>query len=122
VSLHVTFSRRPDDDTEHARAYLATVRSGRTDGRCSPRFHLRWWSGKSLPEPTAEDVFAYLAAEAPAAHLTFDEWCAEFGFNNDSITAFRAWDACRKATLSLVRLLRSEHMTLDEFIEEWSEQ
>lgn len=46
--------------------------------------------------PTAADVLSCLLMDARAAGSTFEDWCADLGYDSDSRKAERVWDACRK--------------------------
>lgn len=122
MSLDVIITRRPALDTEHSNGYLATVLARRGNLAQSPRFHLEWHHGNALPEPTAADILTHLAFEVGAYSESFDEWCADFGFDNDSIKALRAWEKSGHYVKSLRRVVGASGSDMASFLNEWSEQ
>ena len=58
--------------------------------------------------PDAMNVFYCVAIDARSASYTFDEFCAELGYNNDSIKDRRTYKACKKNSAKLLELLGEE--------------
>jgi hypothetical protein len=54
--------------------------------------------------PSTADVVSALAGDASGALESFDEWCANLGFSNDSIKALETYRACQKTRDALVKL------------------
>lgn len=55
--------------------------------------------------PSVADVIYSLASEAGAMTTTFDEWCSDFGYNNDSLGALNTYIACQRNGTKLVRVI-----------------
>lgn len=55
-----------------------------------------------------------------AGQCTFNEWCGEFGYDNDSIKACDTYDACQKTHDQLHRLFTREQLAkLRELMEDY---
>ncbi len=63
-------------------------------------------------EPSAADVLSCIISDARAGEQTFEEFCSEFGCDNDSRKAERTWGACSAMAPKVRRLLGDD---LDEF-------
>ena len=55
--------------------------------------------------PTTADVLACLLSDASNASETFEEWCLNFGFSDDSMKAMETYRACQKTRSALQRFL-----------------
>ena len=60
--------------------------------------------------PTTADVLACLLSDASGASETFEEWCLNFGFSDDSMKAMETYRACQKTRPALQRFLGTELM------------
>lgn len=58
--------------------------------------------------PVAADVLHSLLLDGQAAHMSFDDWCGEYGYDTDSMKAFRTYEACCKVGRDLERVLTRE--------------
>lgn len=68
-------------------------------------------SGKN-PEysvPTLYDVLACLTKYDPG---TFEDFCSEFGYNTDSVTARKTYDSVREEWLNMERLFSAKDIEL----------
>jgi hypothetical protein len=48
-------------------------------------------------------------SDAQAGEQTFEDFCAEFGYDPDSRKAEKTWQACRLVTKNMKRLLGKEY-------------
>lgn len=81
---------------------------------CTFEFNLRpsnvYWtyfsqgSAHTSP-PTREDVLDCLATDCQSAESTFEDWCAELGYDSDSRKAEAIYNACRKERVELTKFL-----------------
>lgn len=57
--------------------------------------------------PNVATILDSLASDTASAEScdTFSSWCSEFGYSNDSRTAHRTFQACRRSAKDLRRLL-----------------
>ena len=60
-------------------------------------------------EPTAEDVLECLLSDASSSHESFEDWCADLGFDADSRKAERTYRIVQRQTKKLSRLLDSHY-------------
>lgn len=44
--------------------------------------------------PNAAEVLYSLLSDADAASMTFEEWCSEFGYSDDSLRALNTYNKC----------------------------
>lgn len=54
------------------------------------------------------DVLACLLSDASNASETFEEWCSNFGYSDDSMKAMEIYRACQKTRAALQRFLGPE--------------
>ena len=70
------------------------------------QYTIDFWQGTGITEdPTAAGVLDCLLSDANGGEMTVDEFCGEFGYDNDSRTAERTWKQCGKVREELQRLL-----------------
>lgn len=71
---------------------------------------------KAKAVPTEYDILACLTAYIPE---TFEEFCWEYGYDNDSIKAFKAYMACQEEYINLRKVFTTEQLKeLKENIQE----
>jgi hypothetical protein len=65
--------------------------------------------------PTISQVLSCLLSDARAAneHSTFESFCSEFGYDEDSWTAERVYRACQECSAALRRILGEDYDRLD---------
>lgn len=58
--------------------------------------------GKTKPKkPAVADVLYSLFMDASATDYNFNDWCAEYGYSDDSIKAMNAYKACLETAQAL---------------------
>lgn len=68
----------------------------------------RWMQGRGVKEnPHPARVLACTCADGVASETTFDDWCADFGYSNDSRAAERIYLACQKCLVDALHVLKS---------------
>lgn len=100
ITADVTYGAPPDaelivDEGQRewrrtANGWTVTLKRGRR------RLTTPYWTGAAVSgEPEASDVLGCLLLDASSAEgRTFDEWCSDLGYSNDSRSAERAYRAC----------------------------
>lgn len=63
-------------------------------------------------KPSAYDILACVAADVNIHDFTFDEWCSDFGYSNDSIKAKSIYDRCCDESRELARIFSHEELLL----------
>ena len=58
--------------------------------------------------PSAADVIYSLVSDANGCDQPFNDWCADFGYSNDSIKARDTYFACQKTRVDLLRMFGLE--------------
>lgn len=56
-------------------------------------------------DPTAADVLDCLLSDANSAEESFEDWCADLGYDSDSRTAERTYKTCQSIRVRLQKLL-----------------
>ena len=74
--------------------------------------------GHGGKEPEKEDVLDALFMDASAKDFSFEEWCAEFGYNDDSISALETYKACLNHAEELEYLLGSNYDSVRDEVQE----
>lgn len=64
--------------------------------------------GVAVHDPRVDDVLARLVSDADAADVTFEDWCGDFGYDQDSRKAEKLYRACADQRPRLLALL-GEH-------------
>lgn len=70
--------------------------------------HARCLANSRPVQPHAASVLHCLILVSSAEMLSFDQWCEEFGFSNDSRQAERTFDQCREQTRKLRRVINPD--------------
>jgi hypothetical protein len=63
---------------------------------------------KEFVGPSVGDVVYSYLSESEACTTTFDDWCNNFGEDNDSLKALNTYLACQRNGMKLIRLLGGE--------------
>lgn len=63
---------------------------------------------RALPAPDAADMLYCITLDASAADYSFDDWCAECGYDNDSRKAEHIYQQCRRQSQDARRILGAE--------------
>ena len=84
--------------------HLVTVTNNDNKQRCTFEF----WASIMRPELDSEydvlNAFYCFVGDAISGKMDFEEFCSEFGYDNDSRTAERTWKACKRAAAKLERI------------------
>ena len=98
---------RPDMDSwgQGATHYVFVLRSDLLKGHITGYYSMG--SAHTKP-PKSSEILCSLALDSTAAEESFEDWCANFGSDPDSIKSRETWKACRKANADLVRFLGQE--------------
>lgn len=127
--------RHPNEDWEHFKWYVTIgevtfeYRTGL--GHCTPerRDDGGWNKKPDLPcifdkdieawvhVPKIEDVLDCLFMDADMGAKSFDDFCFEFGYSNDSIKAFDTYRTCMKNGKKLRKALGPKYNEVKEYIE-----
>ena len=70
-------------------------------------------------KPTKEDILSAMIVD-DVSDLDFDDFCSEFGYNNDSIKALKVYEACKRETKAYYNIFDSEEReVLRELLEDY---
>lgn len=70
-------------------------------------------------EPTKKDVLYSMIID-DVSDLDFNDFCNEFGYNNDSIKALKVYEACKRETKAYYDMFDSEEReTLEEILSDY---
>ncbi len=98
---------RKEGDWE-CRHFLVTL------GRGPTAFETPFSQGMAHTQnPTAADVLNCLVSDADCGDRSFEEFCSDLGYSEDSRKAFAAWEQCRTCA-PRVRALLGDHF--EEFL------
>jgi len=89
----------PWDDGRRADKWAVVI-----NGQGFTPWKLDYFTGLGCrPEtPTKSDVLHSLLMDADAGLSTFKDWCADFGYNDDSIKALETYKACVRTYQDLI--------------------
>jgi hypothetical protein len=68
-----------------------------------------WDTPRPVP-PTAADVLHCLLLDASAADQNFHDWCADLGYDTDSMRAFRTYQECLETGRKLRALFKRHEL------------
>lgn len=71
------------------------LRGARAINMRERRFVKGQWEATKPKAPSVADVFAALITDASAAEESFNDWCANYGYSDDSIKAMAIYKSCR---------------------------
>ena len=93
-----------DKMPENWNNHLVTVTNTDNKQRCTFEF----WASIAEPELKTEyevlNAFNCFVGDALSGKMDFNEFCSEFGYDNDSRTAERTWKACKRSATKLERV------------------
>lgn len=87
------------------------------DYRCTLRYQGRqyafdYFMGPGCTdEPDTEGTLDCLLSDSQAGEQSFEEFCSEFGYDEDSRKAERTWVACQKVAKNMRRLFGDDYET-----------
>lgn len=97
-----TFANGKPDRHMREKAIAAECETGRHHRQASPGSQHVRDTRQPLSPPKAEDVLYSLVNEASVLDCaSFEDWCADYGYNADSIKARATYDACIASALQL---------------------
>lgn len=97
-------TREQDDWQRNANGYRVTFTYDRR------RSSFDFWQGGGISrDPESSDVMACLISDAHAGAQSFEEFCSEFGYDEDSRSAERTWKACQRVADQLERLFGADY-------------
>lgn len=105
IRAEVTFeARKPyNERSEWERGANGWTVTLRYQGR---KLTTDYWTGSAITsDPTAADVFSSLMSDAVAGALSFQDFCLDLGYDEDSRSAYATWEACKRTERDLRRFL-----------------
>jgi hypothetical protein len=76
-------------------------------------------SALKLPKPSLADVMHSLLVDSMGDFSSFSNWCNDYGYGSDSISAQDTFNACRDTKLSLEGLFTTESLAMmNELLED----
>ncbi len=70
------------------------------------RLTVPFYTGPAIErEPSAADVLSCIISDARAGEQDFEDFCSEFGYDNDSRKAERTWKSCASMAPKVRQLL-----------------
>lgn len=99
-------SKRNDDNmSDMARHFLCTISRG------SQSYEFWFSQGEGCKEsPTLTDTLSCLIMDASSADESFESWCAEYGYDDDSRKAERIYNAVKETRAALFTLMSESEM------------
>lgn len=78
-----------------------------------------WMGAAHTKSPSKKDVL-YSFIMDDVSYMDFEEFCSNFGYNNDSIKALKTFEACQLQTKNVHRLFNEEEREiLRELLEDY---
>ena len=70
----------------------------------------RFYGGGASKTPTASDLVWAVAVDSEAVNESFSNWCDNFGYSTDSITARSTYKACQRNGERLIKLIGNKEI------------
>lgn len=71
-----------------------------------------WESRNMRPEkPKVSDVMYSILQDIDAASMSFNDWCSDYGLNNDSMKDFKVYQTCCEYAVFVRKAFTSEQIT-----------
>lgn len=70
-----------------------------------------------VKQPKIEDVLHCLISDSDASEYCFEDWCDNFGYDSDSISARKIYDECLENYHKLKKALGRDYTTVKEYIQ-----
>ena len=107
------FRNKDDCDWEHHKS-IATFhrgdsRSNNPDIAIVESFDFHMGMGTN-GEPHAADVLHSLCLDIASAEISFEDWCADYGYDSDSRKAERIYNACNAEAKKVRRLFSDDEI------------
>ena len=74
------------------------------------RAQFRFYGGGASKTPTASDLVWAVAVDSEAVNESFSNWCDNFGYSTDSITARSTYKACQRNGERLIKLIGNKEI------------
>ena len=74
------------------------------------RAQFRFYGGGNASTPTASDLVWAVAIDSEAVDESFKDWCDNFGYSTDSITARSTYKACQRNGERLIKLIGNKEI------------
>lgn len=68
-------------------------------------------------QPSLDNVLYSLYMDAQAGAMSFSEFCSDFGYDNDSISALNTYRACEKIAENFLPMIRDCRKEFEKFAE-----
>jgi len=113
---------KEDDKTKHNK-FLVTV--NHDDINISFDYyssHMDYTSGKNyMDDSDLTTAFYHFLSDAQAGSESFNDFCSNFGYDEDSRTAYKIYEACEGATTKVALLSLDVYDALNEFQEKYED-
>ena len=114
------------DPSYWKRRVIPELISGACEKRVIPKrvqsnFHINLASYKKIPSPTLKDVLYSLLMDSDVLNYeSFEDWADCFGYDHDSRSAEKTYQACLAIALKVIRMFNeSERESLAEFYQDY---
>ena len=100
-----------DDWKREANAWRVTV-------HCDDRgYSFDYWMGSGLGSrpPARDEVLDNLQSDCRFGDESFDDFCADLGYDTDSRRAYATWEACRDQMFEMRRLFGRHYETFLDY-------
>ena len=74
------------------------------------RAQFRFYGGGASKTPTASDLVWAVATDSTALTESFSEWCADLGYNTDSVKDRSIYKACQRNGERLIKLIGNKEI------------
>lgn len=70
--------------------------------------------------PTIDEIVYSLKMDAHIGEQSFEEYCSNYGVDNDSIKEYKTWESCKESIKQLEKLFTKEQISqFDEIFEDY---
>lgn len=74
--------------------------------------YAEWEARNTRPKkPSNSDIMYSILTDAEAGNLSFNEWCDNYGYSNDSVKAFNTYQTCCEYAVFIRKVFTSEQVS-----------
>jgi len=78
-----------------------------------------FYTGSAIGEVNAPDVLHCLISDTQSAVNSFEDWCADFGYDTDSRKAEAIYNACQRISVKLHKLLGDDLSKFADMLQDY---
>ena len=89
-------------ELKHPRMTMPKLSNGLPAYKKGTIAYQEWHEASHQPKkPSNSDIMNSLLMDSDAGEMSFNDWCGDYGYDNDSMKAFKMYQACCEAAVNI---------------------